>query len=694
MTGGSHIVAIDAGAPEGAQAEPQIDNQDDDVLVIDQVWEEDASPLPGRSRLAIALAAFAGVVVAGWTGLFFWVNQTSLLAGGSPAEWLGWIRDWSMPVLLVGVAWLIAMRSSRREAYRFGQAARLLGDESTNLERRLNVVNSELSLAREFLSSQTRDLEAMGRLATDRLAQHAERMSSLLHDNGARLDTIGTVSAAALENMERLRGQLPVIASSAKDVTNNIATAGRTAESQLEKLIQGFNRLNQFGQASEQQVAALRAVVDATISEFTKRTEHLDVIATERFAALTGRSEEFRTQLDADEVEALAAIRTRAKALVDELVEARTALDNQEEASLASLRSRLGSVREESGTIARSLRDGEGAALDAWRKATAQLEEDLRKAIVKVAEIDDKAMDSARARIAALADEADELDARMAERDRLFLEEVSKRSAEFDQRHEEFSGRLSTRLADLDEGIAQRQQTQEDHAKRLVEQSQTVAVQLEAFAARMDAITEHGNVTEAALAGSLSTLAEKLIASRDALDGTSGAVTELTDSSVRLLELIRASVDHSSKDLPEAIRIGETRLLDLETRAIALRGTVAEAKNHGADLSDYIIKSRDTLLVSMEEVQVFHGDFASNSAKHIASLNELRQSLDNVRAESTAVASLAQDQLEQSIEQLNTSARAAVAGIEDMSAKAVADLAARLGEESSAAIDQVMRSRA
>ena len=45
------------------------------------------------------------------------------------------------------------------------------------------------------------------------------------------------VSAAALDNMETLRSHLPVIASSAKDVTNNIGAAGRTAHAQVEELI-------------------------------------------------------------------------------------------------------------------------------------------------------------------------------------------------------------------------------------------------------------------------------------------------------------------------------------------------------------------------------------------------------------------------------------------------------------------------
>lgn len=696
MTGGSRIVAIDTVAPDGSTQEPSVE-QDEDVLVVDEVWvdAEDESPdLPRRSPFALAAAVLAGLAIAGWTALFAYVNQAAMRSGGSPAEWLVWIKDWSVPVLLVGVAWLIAMRSSRREAYRFGAAARLLSDESARLESRLSTVNSELSLAREFLASQSRDLESLGRQATERLSQHSDRLAGLIHDNGARLDTIGSVSSAALDNMERLRGQLPVIASAAKDVTNNIATAGRTAKGQLEEMVQGFNRLNQFGQASERQVAALREVVDTTIAEFSKRADQLDVIATERFAALSSRSEEFRTQLDSDEVAALAAIRTRAKALVEELTEARTDLDSHEEASLASLRSRLTAVRDESGAIARAVRDGEGAALEAWRLATEKLEADLRKAIDTVAEIDQKAMDGARERLLAISTEASELDARMAERDRLFFEEVDKRSAEFDRRHEDFAERLSSRMAKVDADILARQQAQDAHAQRLLGQSEDMATQLDRFAKRMDAIAAHGTEAEASLAKALSTLADKLVASREALGGTDSAIAELTEGSVRLLELIRASVDHSSKDLPEAIVVGETRLTELAERAAALRETAEQAEGHGMALSDYVIKANADLASSIGSMQAFHSDIAQQTGKHAASLTEIRQSLEEVRTESMAVASLAQDQLEQAIEKLNASARSAVSGIEEMSAKAVSDLAERLGEESRNAIDAAMRSRA
>lgn len=694
MTRGTRIVAIDAGTPESAPVEQQVEVAGEEPLALEEAWEEEAAPLPRRSQWTVAAAVLAFAAVAGWTALFVLANQAALAAGGTPAQWTVWVRDWSIPILLVAVLWLVTMRNSRREAHRFGAAARLLGDESTRLEQRLTTINSELSLAREFLTAQSRDLDALGRLATERLSQHSEQLASLIHDNGARLDTIGTVSTSALDNMERLRGQLPVIASAAKDVTNNIATAGRTARSQLEEMVQGFNRLNQFGQASERQVLSLRQMIDEALAEFTRQSEQLETIATQRFAALASSGEEFRTQLDNHEIEALAAIRTRAKAMGDELEQARGQLDNHEAESLSSLRARLTAVRDESSAISRSLREGENTALEAWRNAVTQLEDDLGQAIAKVGEIDEQAMEAARKRLTALAAEADELDARMAERDRMFVEEVDKRRADFEARHSEFSERLVGQMAALDSEIDTRRAVQEGHSRQLTLHSETIAAQLEQFSTRMQEIAAQGGEAEAAIAASLTALAEKLTASREALSGTDTAIAGLTDSSVRLLELIRASVEHSSTDLPTAIGIGETRLIELEGRTAALRALAEEAQAHGAGLSDYVIKSHEGLTASIQQVQTFHADFTAKADSQVATVTELRESLDAVRQESLALADQAQGQLSQAIDQLNTSARDAVAGIEEMSATAIRSLAARLGDESREAIDKAMRARA
>lgn len=694
MTRRTRIVAIDAGEPEGAPSPEAV------IEAIEAPAEDYQLPDPneevapaGRSWGAIAAVTLTFSAVAAWTVLFILANLAEMQAGASLQQWTGWLRDWAVPVLLVAVAWLVAMRNSRREALRFGRTAHLLSVESARLEERLSVVNRELSLAREFIASQARDIESLGRVATERLSEHAERLSTLIADNGNRLDSIQTVSAAALENMESLRGHLPVIASSAKDVTNNIGTAGRTANAQIDDLVAGLNRLNEFGKASERQVASLSRVVDDTLAEFTRRTDELGEMIDRRFSALEERGAEFRTQLETHEIEALAAIRSRATALADELEDARKILDVQESESLTSLRARLTAIRDESSALVRSLRDGESTALQSWKIAIVQLEEDLTGAIARVTEIDEKAMTSARNRLTDLANEAAELDNRMAERDRLFADELERRQAAFEQRHAQFIAQLTGQLESLDLQIDERRAAQDQHGRQLVAQSETVAQQFEVLARRLDEVTALGGEAEDRIARSLETLGHNLASSREALQGTDAAIADLTDGSVRLLELIQASVQHSSTDLPRAMGVSEAKLAEVESRVTALKQTLGEAETSGDRVAGHIARGSSELQTAISRIETLSTQLDADGARQAGTLAELTASLEKVRSESLAIAEQAQGQLKQAIEELDRSARDAVTNIGTMSTGAISEVAARLGDESAAAIDRTIRDR-
>ena len=78
------------------------------------------------------------------------------------------------------------------------------------------------------------------------------------------------------------RDDLPVIANAARDVTNNIGNAGRTAQSQIQEMVSGFKRITEFGQASERQVEVLRKLADETMTGLNEQSAKLEELATRR----------------------------------------------------------------------------------------------------------------------------------------------------------------------------------------------------------------------------------------------------------------------------------------------------------------------------------------------------------------------------------------------------------------------------
>ena len=724
MVGGSRIIAFGSGSEEPQSehhSQPVADGYGAEQLTSDEAWEEEEPPR--RANAIVLLAAVALAAIAGWTAFFAWANWADVSAGVTPQQAIALVSAWSPPVLVLCVLWLVALRTSTREASRFNDAARQLRGEANHLERRLSVVNRELSLAREFIASQNRDLESLGRLAAERITQHAERLDGLIKSNGAQIEAIASVSESALDNMERLRGSLPVIVSSAKDVTNNIGNAGRSAQAQLQELISGFHRLNEFGQASERQVESLRTRVDDAITLFAKQTETIEETVSARFAALEQHSGEFRAQLDSHEVEALAAIRGRANALAEEVEATRRQLDEHEGESLTSLRARLSALREETSAIARAMRDGESSAMTNWQAALARLESNMQDVVGKIDEANRHGVETAEARLSRLSEAAERFENELAARSEKFEAAVAARQARALEAEEaaaqrvreglqtldgEIAGRraqadaaqaaaleaMRIHLAGFDDEVAQRQAAHEEHAQRLADHGERIAARLAEFAERMKQIAAHGERAGTTVAASLQTLTAQLAESRSALSGTDTAVAALTDSSVRLLEVIQASSRHAKDELPAAIEAGQERLKAVETRTFLLRDVATEAAAQGEALSNHVLLTQHTLTQAAQGLDALHGSFDQKADLHSAKMAGLQRSLTSLHEGSTALAEQAEGALSQAIAQLAAAAQVAVANIEQGSANAVTAVAQRLGEESAAALDKVVRTRA
>jgi hypothetical protein len=731
MSGGSHIRAVGA---EGDATQGAAAAQDGDApLTLEAEWAEDWDETPARRTWGWLVPVAAALAVAGWTAFFVWAWRGEMLARGTPRQWIGWVVEWTGPTLLVIALWLLAMRNSRREAVRFADTAAMLARESRELESRLVVVNRELSLAREFLAAQSRELESLGRVAASRISEHAAALQGLIVDNGAQVEAIAGVSAAALENMDRLRGDLPVIANSARDVSNQIGGAGRTAHEQIGELVAGFQRLNEFGQASERQVASLRARVGEALAAFEAQAAQLDEIAEQRFAALRDKSEDFRVALDGREVEALAAMRLRADRLREEIAAAREELDGHEAESLNSLQARIRAVREGAATVGRSLSDAEKEAVENWRRQVSTLKLDLHTVIQEVERVDAAALESANRRLADLRAESERGDAQIAALHREFDEAMARRRAEAEARAGEDSAALARRFGEIDAEIAARREAFEaDLANRLetlralqaeaaealgarlaeldsaladrrsahLEDSRKLAAEGDEILARTDALAaafaearQQGVRAVESIAAAVERLVGLLESSHTQLDGTDKVVSDLTDASVRLLELIQAAVQHSGGDLTNAIATAEGRLAEAGGKGHELRLMLEGASAKGAELSDYLIAAKAESASSIEDIEAFQTRFAEANRGHADQLAALRGQVARLDEDSAAAAGRAQTALREAIAQLESAAMAALSQIEEGSAERIASLADSIGSRTAEALDRSVRDK-
>ncbi|MFM9935212.1 MAG: hypothetical protein ACKVOL_03315 [Novosphingobium sp.] len=704
----------EGGWPIASASEPATENWA-------ETWDDPERETPKIRREWVG-PVLAGLLISVWTGVFVAANLEALRSAQPLAIWTGLVSAWSTPVLVVLVGLLVVRRTSRREAARFGDAARLLADESERLERRLVTVNTELSLAREFIAAQSRDLESLGRIAVERISGSAGQLQSLITGNGAQVDRIGEVSDHALENMEKLRGQLPVIANAAKDVTNTIANAGRTAHTQLEDMVIGFQRLNEFGLASERQVNQVRERVDAAMALFEDAAARIAKNSRTQFDALETEADAHRQRLDQDEIAALAAIRARADTLHAELASQRTSIIATEEDTVAALGARFAAMRAESGAFSRTLSTDEEAALRQFTdRAETQLAA-LHKAIEKLGAEHEDLIGAARARLGAFEQSAVDLARRLSEDSASLDEQLQRRRSSLEvtaaeQRaalaHSlgELDGAISERrsamatagaeaaealarkLADLDQAVEAQRQRQLEEARQLGNHCDAIGERVAAFTATLRTSGEQSGTTAATVDRALGALNQRLVDMREALSGTEGQIGSLTDSAYHLLELIQAGGEHAGTALPESLDRAEAGLGAFEGRVDQLRASLGEAGDNGRELAGHVETARADLAAAMGEMARLQQTFVGHAAEQEARLTDVRVMLAAARRDSDGLSQDIDGRLSGAIAQLTQAAARAGQELHVGTAREIEALAEKLGEESNAAIVRVLQGR-
>ncbi|WP_428333840.1 hypothetical protein [Novosphingobium sp.] len=704
MNGGSRIIALDGSEVDSRPDDGQPDEHAETVAprtlaAHDDFADDTMADEASVGRLRWLVPALATALIVAWTVLFGVGKAAGLRHGVTPEMVVEMVAGWTLPVMLVLVGVLIA-RTTLRDASRHAVVIHALADESRELDHRLRAMNVELSLARDFIAAQSRDLESLGRIAVDRLSGSAEALKDVIADQSRDMDHIGVVAAKALDNIETLRAHLPVISNSAKDAANSIANAGRTAESHLDDLIDGFNRLNEFGTASGRKVDDVRAQVDTALDAFASATERIGLAGEVRLRAVIDELEAQRARIDREEITALAGIRARAETLAHELAGQREVLSRAEEDSLGALATRIaaldGDVRKVAASLARAIEEvgrDHDDLVAASRDRLRRFEESagaLGRTLVDEAGHVDEALAARRHALeAALNATADGFATRLDAIDSA----IGQRRAAMAAAAADMADAIDTRLVRTGDTIDTQRQRQIDNIEKLAATCDVLSERVAGFATIIDSTADEGSRTAAIVDAALATLTSRLNATRGALAGTDETIALLTDSAVRLLELIEATSEHTRTHIPDALSHAMTGLGGIETRVDTLRDTLYQAGDAGRVLTETIAGAGTRASTVLGEITTINETVLARATEQERRLAHVRDILRSAQAESDTLSGSIERRLAGAIAELEAAAHKAGEDLSRTTATQISALAARFGEETSAALAKVVQGR-
>jgi hypothetical protein len=196
------------------------------------------------------------------------------------------------------------------------------------------------------------------------------------------------------------------------------------------------------------------------------------------------------------------------------------------------------------------------------------------------------------------------------------------------------------------------------------------------------------------LGAGLGTLAQQLGEKRAVIAATEAQLLQLTDSSVRLLEILQSGARTCREDLSAAINGANIALEGVEARADKVEALMLRSTQAGSDLSDYLLRTRAEIDAAEVAIAGFKSHLAEETEDALARLQGLRGGFARLAEESGTLAVETQDSLRASLSALETAITRAFATLDEGAREKMLALANNLGGEAVEVLERALRNEA
>jgi hypothetical protein len=256
MTGGSTIIGPWPNKGQTADADTvPITNSDTDHREgerFDAAYLDDEDEIRSHWRRPLAFSLCIVTAIA-WVGLICYTQYVAVAAGHFQlSDGVNAIAIASAPLALIGVVWMLMMRTSSREATRFARTVDDLRSEEARLGLILADVAERIANSRAALAQQGDELMSLGDDAAQRLAQISETMRSDVDGIGRHSNALKNSAAAARADMAVLLSDLPKAQVQTRQMVAALQEAGVTAHEKAGALDAQLSALTLRGREADE----------------------------------------------------------------------------------------------------------------------------------------------------------------------------------------------------------------------------------------------------------------------------------------------------------------------------------------------------------------------------------------------------------------------------------------------------------
>lgn len=272
---------------------------DDDLpaplpVIAHDSMTDDPAPF---ARFAWAAPVLAIVAALGWLGIAGALSWPTIAAGMAPLAIVQLVAAICVPLALIGVVWMLAMRRSTAEARRFGATARAMRAEAAALEAMLATVSAQIVENGKLLTAQAELMEAAGARAVDRLATTTSGIAQQVSHADAQARALTDAVTGAEKALGVLLASLPRAQGETQALAATLDATGLSASERAAALGAELGALAEQGRIADdvtgtaaQRLAAHIARMEATSETASARLEQVTAAMSESVDGLLGRT--------------------------------------------------------------------------------------------------------------------------------------------------------------------------------------------------------------------------------------------------------------------------------------------------------------------------------------------------------------------------------------------------------------------
>ncbi len=270
MSGGSTIVEFWRDEePARADAVPA-----DDILLLNQavldIDEQDE--LSGRTAGTVRRIRIAMIVVGiAWIGFCVWAF---FRAAPLPAidALPGIVATSAVPLVMLGVAYLLLARNSRTESGRYLDTARAMRTEGDLLELRLARIADQLEAARQTLQDQAALLDNYGAAASSNMEASADLIASRSRETAEKAAIAEKAAAALADRMDMLVAAMPDLEDRASRMGSQLVDNGHALAERIDTLEARLHTLAELSDDARSRTLAATKSLSAQLTQMQEAT--------------------------------------------------------------------------------------------------------------------------------------------------------------------------------------------------------------------------------------------------------------------------------------------------------------------------------------------------------------------------------------------------------------------------------------